>query len=384
MSSDEFVGNSTVFPVLNHWAFFNHAGVSPLPAAAAAALRKFADEAESSAYLDATWWTDQEAFRAEAAQFINATKDEIAFVKNTSEGLCTIARGLNFSAGDRIITTAVEYPANMYPWMDVSRTTGAELITVPEETGPDGARRVSLDRILAEASHPRTRIITLSAVEFASGQRHDLATIGRFCREKGIYFCVDGIQILGVMPVDVQALGIDFLSADGHKWLLGPEGAGILYVRKELQEKVRPLTIGWLNFINPSDYGNYDFTFQPSAKRYECGSNPMPGLLALRASMQVLSQAGMEFVGQRIKALTDHAIAGLKSKGYQILSPRGQSEWSGIVSFVSPVHDHTQITKDLRTHKVEIALREKRLRISAHFYNTESQIDKLIQLLPSH
>lgn len=384
MSIEQWIGNSTIFPVLDHWAFFNHAGVSPMPAVGGHALRKFAEEVTTRAYLDTSWWTDLEDFRAEAAAFINASKEEIAFIKNTSEGLCTIARGLSFAPGDRIITTNVEYPANMYPWVDVSKSTGAELVLVPEETGADGARRVSLDKILAEASKPGTKIIALSAVEFASGQRHDLATIGRFCREKGILFCVDGIQILGMLPVDVKALNIDFLSADGHKWLLGPEGAGILYVRKELLEKVRPLAVGWLNFVNPTDFGNYDFTWQPTAQRYECGSHPLPGLLALRATMKLLHEVGLEAIGQRIHHLTNHVVAGLKGKGYQIISPRGSTEWSGIVSFVSPVHDHTQITKQLREQKVEIALREKRLRVSAHFYNTEAQIDKLIGLLPAH
>ncbi len=229
------------------------------------AFRVYARQAEAAAYLGSNWYQDIEKLRQSSAALLNAHRDEIAFVKNTSEGISIVANGLEWQFGDKIVTTAVEYPANIYPWMETVRGRGVKLILVPEEDFRDGARHVPLEKILEAASDPRTRLVALSHVEFASGQRHDLAKIGQFCGERKIRFCVDGIQSLGVFPVDVKAMQIDFLSADGHKWLLGPEGAGIFYCRRELLEHIRPLMIGWMNVVNAQEFGNYDYTLRPDA-----------------------------------------------------------------------------------------------------------------------
>jgi selenocysteine lyase/cysteine desulfurase len=296
-----------------------------------------------------------------------------------------VANGIDWRPGDRIVTTAVEYPANMYPWMDVSKRIGVELVSVPEISGEDGARRVELEEVLRAADHPKTRLVAISHVEYASGQRHDLAAIGRFCRERGILLSVDGIQSVGVLPLDVREMNIDYLSADGHKWLLGPEGAGVFYCRRELLEKTRPLIVGWMNVVNDQDYGNYDFTLKPDARRFECGTHNVPGLLGLKAALEILLGVGVEDVAKRLKLLTNRLVAGLEGKGYQVVSPRAEGEWSGIVSFVSGRHDHQAVWRKLRTEqRTEIAVREGRLRVSAHFYNTEEQIDRLIQRMPGH
>src|SRR5579884_3336505 len=387
MTSDlySYVGNEQAFPVLRRWNFFNHAGVSPLPKVAADALRLWAAQAEADTYLTGTWYRDVEALRVMAAQLMNAHRDEIAFVKNTSEGISIVAQGIDWQWGDRIVTTAVEYPANIYPWMEQVRNHGAKLVMVPEETGHDGRRHVPVEKIHDEIKDPKTRLVSLSHVEFASGQRHDIEVIGQFCREHDTLFCVDAIQTLGVLPVDVKAMYIDFLSADGHKWLLGPEGAGFFYGRKELIERMRPLMVGWMNVVNAQDYGNYDYTLRPDAGRFECGTYNVPGLLALKASVEMLRQCGVDAISQRLKLLTDHLILRLMAKGYEIISPRSDLAWSGIVSFASPTHNHEAIVLALRKqHKTEIALREGRLRCSAHFYNTEAQLDRLVELLPGH
>jgi cysteine desulfurase/selenocysteine lyase len=382
MQLQDYIGNADEFPVLRKWDFYNHAGVAPLPRVAADAMRTFARQAEEGAYLDTQWYKDVESLRDSTARLINARRDEIAFIKNTSEGIATVANGIEWRAGDRIVTTAVEYPANMYPWMDIAWRYGVELVTVGEQTGPDGARRVPLDEILRAAEHPRTRLVTLSHVEFASGQRLDLATIGRFCRERGKLFCVDAIQSLGVLPVDVVAMNIDYLAADGHKWLLGPEGAGVMYCRRELLPQTRPLIVGWMNVVNAQDFGRYDFTLRADAAKFECGSWNVPGCLALKASLELLLSLGTEAVAARLRVLTDRLIAGLKEKGYSILSPRAEGEWSGIVSFKATDRNHDLIVRTLRKeHHIEIVLREGRLRASPHFYNTEAQIDRLIEVL---
>jgi selenocysteine lyase/cysteine desulfurase len=381
----DLIGNQDAFPILREWDFYNHAGVSPLPRCAADAIRTYAAQAESVAYINTGWYRDAEKLRVLSASLINAHRDEIAFVKNTSEGIATVARGIDWERGDRIVTTGVEYPANIYPWLDVAQRFGVELVMVSEERSADGAHRVPLERILEAAAHPRTRLVSLSHVEYASGQRHDIAAIGAYCRANGKLFCMDAIQSLGILPVDVQAMNIDYLSADGHKWLLGPEGAGIFYCRRQLLSKTRPLIVGWLNVINADDYGNYDFTLKPDAGRFECGTYNIPGLLALKASLELIVSVGISTISERIQQLTSRLIAGLAAKGYSVLSPRRNGEWSGIVSFVSRTHDHQAIAKMLRQeYKTEIAVREGRLRCSPHFYNTEEQIDRLIARLPAH
>lgn len=381
-SIQDLIGNEQAFPILRNLHFFNHAGVAPVPQVAADAMLKFVNELVNKSYFGSRWYADIDVLRVSAARLINATPQEITFVKNTSEGICTVAKGLQWKAGDRIITTGVEYPANIYPWMDVAQRFGCELVLLPEETDANGRRQVPLEKILREIEHPRTRLVTLSHVEFASGQRHELTTIGRRCREAGKLLCVDAIQSLGVLPVDVQEMCIDFLSADGHKWLLGPEGAGIFYVRRELQDQVPPLVVGWMNVINAERFGEYDYTLKDDARRYESGSHNVAGLLGLKASLELLLEIGTSAIAERLKTLGDRLIAGLEQKGYQIVSPRGEGQWSGIVSFVSKTHDHQQIFRQLREQGVEIAVREGRLRASPHFYNTEPQIDELISRLP--
>jgi selenocysteine lyase/cysteine desulfurase len=257
---------------------------------------------------------------------------------------------------------------------------------VAEETdAATGARHVPLEKILEAASHPKTRLVTISHVEYASGQRHDVAKIGAFCRERNILFCVDAIQSLGVLPVDVKAMNVDFLAADGHKWLLGPEGAGVFYCRKELVERMRPLMIGWMNVIDALNYGKYDFTLRPDAGRFECGTHNIAGLLALKASVELLNALGVGMIAQRVRELTDRLMAGLSGKGYSIVSPRDKWQWSGIVSFVAKnPDDHERIFQALRReHRTEIATREGRLRASPHFYNTEQQMDRLAEHLPA-
>ena len=384
-SLTEYIGNAEQFPVLRHWDFFNHAGVAPICRAAGDAMRAYADQAESQAYLAHNWYADLEKLRVSAAAMIGAHRDEIAFLKNTSEGISAVAFGLDWQWGDVIVTTDVEYPANVYPWMEVARAHGAKLVLVPEELDARGRRAVPLEKILEAASDPRCRLVALSHVEFASGQRHDIARVGQLCRDQGKLFCVDAIQTIGIIPIDVRAMKIDYLAADGHKWLLGPEGAGIFYCRRELLERTRPLMVGWMNVIDAQDFGNYNYILKSDAGRFECGTYNIAGLLGLKASLEMLASLGVEAVGLRIKSLTDRLIDGILARGYHVVSPRESDQWSGGVCFTSPKHPHDAIVRELRKQrKIEIAQREGRLRASPHFYNTEEQIDRLISALPEH
>ena len=363
------------FPVTRRWIFFNHAGVAPISGRAASEIERFAREARDDSYLTGRWYQKIELVRRLAAEFIGALPEEMAFVKNTSEGIAFVANGLDWKAGDEIISTSVEYPSNVYPWMDVAQRYGARHIMLPEVDA-----RVDIQSIF-NAVTPRTRMIALSHVEYASGFRHDIAAIGQFCRTRGILLCVDGIQACGVLPVDVRAMNIAFLSADGHKWLLGPEGAGIFYCRKDLLTSLRP-EIGWMNVINAGDYGHYDFTLRTDARRFECGSHNIPGVLALGASLQLLQKVGMDIVAGRVLGLTAQFCTGLEQKGYTVISSRRSNETSGIVSFKSRSHSHAEIIRNLEKRKIIIVEREGRLRVSPHFYQSSDDINRLLNALP--
>jgi selenocysteine lyase/cysteine desulfurase len=381
----KYIGNLDEFPVLRKWDFFNHAGASPLPRVVADAVRKYVDETEAAAYLIGDRYGELDVIRAVAARIINAEPDEIALLKNTAEGLSIVAYAIDWRAGDRIVTAAGEYPANVYPWMEMCRRHGAELVFVPELEHADGTREVPLDAILREAAHPRTRVVTLSHVEFTTGQRHDLAAIGRFCRAQGKTFVVDAIQSCGAVPVDVKSFQCDYLATGGQKWMLATEGAAIFYCRRELLDRTPPLVVGAVNVKDFMNFDRYDYTLAPTARRFESGTYNLAGFRGLRAAMELLASADIEEVSRRLKHLGDRLITRLRDKGYGVASPRAGEQWSGIVSFASPVHDHEQVAKMLlEKHNTEKRVRGGRLRAAPHFYNTEEQLDRLVEHLPGH
>ncbi|MCK4658089.1 MAG: aminotransferase class V-fold PLP-dependent enzyme [Phycisphaerae bacterium] len=366
------------FAVTRNYNYQNHAGIAPLHRRAAEAIREYADQVQQNVGLDQELYQRAERIRQRAAELLNANADEVTFVKNTSEGLSLVANGLNWNSGDNIVTTNAEFPANIYPWQALQNR-GVKLRMVLEEDG-----RIPLEKLI-EAVDSRTRVLTISSVQYASGFRSDLTALGDFCQSKGVFFCVDAIQSLGVFPIDVKAMNIDFLAADGHKWLCGPEGAGLFYVRKEVQGHLRPTCIGWASVKDMWQFHPYHFEFHDSARRYDSGSYNLPGIFGLGASIDWVLELGVERISQRLLHLTDRLVTGLQAKGYRIISPRQRSEASGIVAFVSDLHDLEAIQSHLQTeHRIVIAARRKRLRASPHVYNTEREIDQLIAALPKH
>jgi len=371
------------YPQTAEMAFLNHAAVAPITADAAGALRWYADQASSKAYVGAGWYGDIQRVRGLAARLIGAdpSGSEIAFVPNTSTGLATVAQGLKWEAGDRVVITNVEYPANRYPWEHVSRTRGVELVEVAQRDD----WRIHVDDVVA-AIDGKTKVVALSATQFASGHRIDLRPIAEAVHAVGGYLCVDAIQAMGVTPMDVAGEGIDFLSADGHKWLLGPEGAGVFYCRAELTETLTPAVVGWLNMVNAEDYLAYRYEFEGDARRFEPGTWNVPGVLAMGKSLEVLLGTGIEAVWREVEALTARAAAGVAEKGYRVVSPREVAgERSGIVIFEKPgaeAGEHRRIVNDLEKAGVVIALRNGRLRVSPHAYNTVEEVDRLVAALP--
>ncbi len=367
----------THFPVLEHVNFFNHAGVSVISRPAADALARYAHEASHGEGLAGAWHRRLEQVRSVCARLIGASgPEEIAFIPNTSTGLSLVARGLRWKEGDQVVITNVEYPANRYPWQDLGRF-GVEMVEVAQRSD----RRIHMEDVIA-AIGPRTRIVSLSHVQYASGHRIDLAPIAEAVHAQGGYLCVDAIQSLGAMPMDVSAAGIDFLAADGHKWLLGPEGAGLFYCRAALLEQLHPAIVGWLNMVEAMDFGNYRYEFAPSAQRFEPGSYNVPGLLAMGASIDLLLEIGLETVWDRLYAVTQRLVEGLESAGWGIWSPRQcEDECSGIVVFEPPPQrqvDVRRLVAELKRCGHIIVVREGRLRASPHFYNDPAQIDALL------
>jgi selenocysteine lyase/cysteine desulfurase len=312
--------------------------------------------------------------RALAAQLINAPDPgDVYFVPNTTHGIGVVAEGYPWQSGDNVVLAAEEYPANQYPWMNLAHR-GVEVRAVPSR----GSRLVLDD--LRAAMDARTRVLTVSAVEFASGFRNDLDALGALCRERGVFFFVDAIQALGAFPIDVQKTPIDALSADGHKWLLGPEGAGIGYVRREWVERLHPIGVGAFSVENPWAFSTIDFKLKPHAGRWEGGAYNVPGITALGASLELLLGAGIETVESRVIELTDYLCARASATGWTVFSARGDGEKSGIVSLIHPAHSAADVMKRCRAAGVVVNARADRVRASPHAYNTPDEIDRFLSV----
>jgi selenocysteine lyase/cysteine desulfurase len=363
------------FPVTASWAFLDHAAVSPLPAPAVAALHDYATSLASNGVAAVREWTHRlRHVRELSAKLIAAEPDDVYFVPNTTHGICIVAEGFPWQAGDNVVLAAEEYPANQYPWMNLARR-GVEVRAIPSR-----GSRIVIDDLRA-AMDARTRVLTVSAVEFASGFRHDLDVLGELCRKQGVFFFVDAIQGLGVFPIDVKKTPIDALSADGHKWLLGPEGAGIGYIRREWVERLHPFGVGAFSVLNPLAFSTIDFQLKPNAGRFEGGAMNIPGITAMGASIELLLNAGIENVRSRVIELTDFLCDNALSRGWQVFSSRAESEKSGIVSLVHPTLTPDEVVKKSRAAGVIVNNRAGRVRVSPHAYNTPDELTRFLSVV---
>jgi selenocysteine lyase/cysteine desulfurase len=297
-------------------------------------------------------------------------------MKNTTQGILIAANGIDWQAGDNVVTTAVEFPANVYPWWSLKERYGVETRMVPERDGC-----IYIENI-ASAIDTRTRALTISHVEFASGFRNDIQALGELCREHEIWFIVDAIQSLGAIEVDVKSCNVDILAADGHKWLLAPEGAAIFYCADERREQLINTNIGWASVINPRDFLDYDLTQKPDATRFEEGSYNSVGVYGLKASIDLLLDIGIPAIETRILELTAGLIVGLEAKGYRVITPKEDSERAGIVIFESEQYTPAEIYEMLYAENIITAERGSGVRVSPHFYNTASEVERLLEVLP--
>jgi selenocysteine lyase/cysteine desulfurase len=367
------------FPVTNRYVYLDHAGVAPVSLRVKRAVEKFLNEAsEHGAFNYKSWMNEVEQIRSKSATFIAGEPEEIAFVKNTSHGISIVAEGLDWREGDNLILCDNDFPSNIYPWLNLKRK-GVEVRVAQSRNG-----RILLEDI-EKLIDPRTRLLTVSSVNFSNGFKIDLKTAGDLCKRKGIHFFVDAIQSLGVIPMDVNEFKIDFLSADGHKWLLCPEGTGIFYCRKELAQRLNPPLIGWKSIINESDYDHIDFRLKASTLRFEEGSLSVIGIFALGATLDLLLDAGIDRIQDRVIGLGDLIIREAEKRDFRVRTPKNKEERGGIIS-IAVDFDPINVKDRLKEEGILLNVRGGAIRISPHFYNTEheiltlfSAIDKVIK-----
>ncbi len=373
MDYDNFSELRALFPVTESLIYINHAAVAPLVRPAAEAMKRFCEDGMLNGSLHYQEWLDTyEAVRRATARLVNVTPEEIALMKNTSEGISTVAMGLDWRPGDRIVAFTEEFPSNQYPWRRLEQSKGVKIDWLS----------VTDDLAKIEAAAKGARLLAISFVQYLTGYRADVQAIGEICRRHNVIYFVDAIQGLGVFPLDARACHIDALAADGHKWLLGPEGCAILYISRELQEQVEPVEFGWTNVAGYNDYGARDMALRNDAGRYECGTLNTIGCFGLRASMEFLLKVGASKMGPMIQSLGDRIAEGARQKGYEVLGHRTPETGAGIVSFRKPGVESTAIVEHLKQQKISAAARAGWVRTSPHFYITAEEIDKVVECLP--
>lgn len=365
------------FPSTADQVHMNHAGLGPLSRRVAAEIRAFADEAERvTAPRYAAWCERAEAARAATARLIGARPEEIAFVQNTAHGLSLIASGLPWRAGDNVVAIDGEYPSNVYPWLGLARV-GVEtrLLRRP----PDG--RFAVDDIAALVD-ARTRVVTVSAVDWQSGFRCDLAALGAFCAGRGVLLVVDAIQAVGALQLDVARCGIDALAVGGHKWLLAPEGCGFLFVSRRVVERIQPVLLGWKSVTDADTYLPYHFDLRADAGRFEAGTQMHLGVRALGAAVDLLLEIGPAAIEERVLATTDALAAALRGLGATLLSSREPAHRSGILTF--QLGDTARLHATLIRHGVTCRRRLDGVRLAPHFYTDADDVARVVAAVREH
>lgn len=379
-SSLDFLQDGTLrrerFPVVARKVFLAHAAVCPLPAAVSGAIEAWARRAACEGQFEHLHAAAEAGCRRLAAQLVGGQPEEIAFAASTSAALSLVAEGLPWQPGDSVVIADRDFPANLHPWLALERL-GVRVVRIPRR--PDGT--VGVDDVLA-CLDGSTRLVSLSSAHFGVGTALDVDAVGQALRERGVLFCLDAIQTLGAHPVSVRH--VDFLAADAHKWLLGPQGIAILWVRRSLQERLRPALSGWKSVREAKDYGSGAREWADDARRYEPGSLPPAGLVGLHAALELLLGIGIEAISRRIRSLRARAMDGLAAMGCEMPGRGERDEATGILAFRPPVGvDVVALGRSLDQAGFVLSLREdvqgrRCLRLSPHFYNSPEEIDRFL------
>jgi len=370
------------FPALERYVYFATNGLGILPRRTVEALREWIERLSEDGIV-AAFFHDAPLLsetRERVARFLGCDATEVAFCRNTSEGVLWAASSLDLGPGDEVLLVQGEYPANVLPWM-AQEERGVTFRFVCARD-----RRVPPD-LVATCWGEHTRVLAVSFVQYNSGFRADLAALSRTVHERGgILFC-DAIQGLGALRLDVRQAGVDLLAAGTHKWLLGLQGLGIFYCRRPLLDRLRPVHVATGSLLRQGDPEDpdaaYEREFVAEARRYEEGTRNYLGIVALRCSVGLIEEIGLERIEQRVRELTDYLVEGARRRGCAIESPRGRDEWSGIVLFQPPRGraSASELAAAMHAHRIVVNAREGCLHAGVHFYNTEAEIDRLFAVL---
>lgn len=367
-----------LFPITQSFNYLNHAAVAPPPTPTIAAVESQLRDVNTNGSLHyREWVATKERARQLVATMIGAQPEQLAFMRNTSDGLSSVANGLRWKSGDNLVTFNKEFPSNVYPWLRIRDTLGVEVRVCEERDG-----RIDLNE-LTSLVDARTRVVAVSHVQYASGFRADLERIGLAARRHDALLVIDLIQSLGVIPINVESELIDVAAAGGHKWLLTPEGIGLLYLSDRARERIEPTLVGWISVRDPEDYSNFSQEWNKGALAWESGTAASSLFYGLEASVRLLTETGVARIEKYLEELTDHLCRRLENSSYEVVSSRAPGEKSQIVCIrhkdhVSPM----SLYAHLRKRHIVTAPRSDRLRISPHLYNTVEEIDALIDSLP--
>lgn len=365
-----------LFPIAQRYSYLDHASIAPLATPVRSAIEAYLNRQAEEPSDTEHWARLREQVRSLVAQMLGVRPETITFTRNTTAGLGLVAAGMDWQSGDNVVGVEGEYPGNVYPWMGLQHR-GVELRLYRPVDG-----RIDPERLLNVCDR-RTRLLAVSLVQFWNGFRCDLAAIGSGCRERGIFLVVDGIQGVGALDLNLAALPIDFLSAGAQKWMLGPIGMGVAYVGERMFERLHPVSIGTESVVSDREYFAYDLTFKPNARRFEDAAHNIPGILGMGAAVNLLVRAGLARVEAHVLRLADRLREELQRRGYQLVAPgKHPAERSGIVSFRHPRMVPAEGHARLREARVILSLRGDFLRASPHFYNDDTDLDRLLEALP--
>lgn len=366
------------FPVARGATYLAHAAVSPLPARVAAKMARFVQRCSEEGQFQHLYRQEEAEARARAAILLGVEPEEIAFAASTSAGISSIVEGVNWQATDNIVVPDLDFPSTLYAARSVTR------LGVEVRRAPCSAVDCFSVPDLAPYVDKQTRLVLLSSINYLTGSAIDLEAIGEWLQKQGILFGIDGIQSLGAVPV--CARNVDFLCADGHKWLLAPQGCAILYVNRRRFPDIRPILEGWKNVPDPRDYGRLQEPIGTSAQRFEPGSLNAVGIVGLHAALTLILGFGMSRICGYLTALRARLVAELTSKGYRVLGPAAREIPTPITSFASPRRDVKSLYHALNEAKVIVSLRRdpaggELIRVAPHFYNSSTEIDRLLDLV---
>jgi cysteine desulfurase/selenocysteine lyase len=365
-----------LFPITGRYVYLNHASVSPLSTPVRDCMNATLDGISQHADRKFEEWEHATMLaRRAAARLVNAQPHQIGFLRNTSEALSVIANGIDWRVGDNVVSAAVEFPANIYPWSRLG-IHGVSLRLQPERDG-----LVDTDELLSLVND-RTRVVAISWVQFATGQRLDLRRIGQFCRERNILHVVDAVQGLGALQLDVERDCIDAFAAGAHKFLLGPKGVALLYISDRALEQVSPTVIGWTAVKGYHDYLIHDFDFRDGALRFEGGTLNEIGICGLGKAIELFLAVGPQKIEGHLLNLNDHIRRGVEALGYRVIGAGKRGEQSAIIAIEGGNASADEICRQLAARSIIISSRSGRLRVAPHFYNSYEDIDKFISILP--